>query len=175
MAIINKFDDYFNSVGTGTKIGELKDKECKITGVSEYKSQKSGKTSIKVTIDCDGTEIRTFLGFSTEAAVKISLSRLTRIAAAAVGREMAEKMFNESCQDEDVNSDEELILDYAVRVNKKLKKNPVTVLVDRVKDEQGFWNTKYRIPGDETAKEEDKSKEDKPEAQSTGTFFDDLK
>lgn len=174
MSITNSFDEYFNSTGTGTKIGELKDKECKITGVSEYKSQKSGKTSIKVTIDCDGTEIRTFLGFSTEAAVKISLSRLTRIAAAAVGREMAEKMFNESCQDEDVNTDEELILDYAVRVNKKLKKNPVTVLVDRVKDEQGFWNTKYRIPGDESAKEDSKD-EEKPQAQSTGTFFDDLK
>lgn len=170
MAITKDYNEYFNSTGTGTKIGELKDKECKITGVCEYKSQKSGKTSIKVTIDCDGTEIRTFLGFSTEAAVKISLSRLTHIAAAAVGRETAEKMFNESCQDEDVNNDEELILDYAVRVNKKLKKNPVTVFVDRVKDEQGFWNTKYRIKGEVSTKQEEKSEEQKEK-----TIFDDLK
>ena len=176
MSITNSFDEFFNSNGTGKKIGELKNKECKIAGLTEYKSTKSGKSSIKVSIDCEGTEIRTFLGYSTEGAMKISLSKLTHIATASVGKEEAKKMFEESCKDEDVSDNVDLILDYANKVNKKLRKNPVSVYVDREKDDQGFWNTKYRIKGDEpsvhSASKSDTETEDKKEE---GDFYDALR
>ena len=161
-------DKYFEQIQTSPKVGELEDAECKIVSVAEYKSSKSGKTSIKITFEADnGAEFGSYLGISNDKAVDITNAKLTQICAAAVGEEEMKKLFKDSYTDEDVNDTKELALDFCVKVNKKIKKTPVIAIVNRHKDEGGMWNVKWRLKSDESA--------EKTETTTGEDFYDSLK
>ena len=181
MANINKdFDSYFESIKNNTgKIGELKDAEGKIVQIQEYKSQKSGKKSLKLTIAVDGGEVFTYLGFSNEKSIEITKARLTKLCIAAVGMAETKKIYEAAANDEDVEDDVDLILELGTKINKKLKKNSVEVVVTRTKTEDGFWDTKFHLP---ESKSEVNSTEQPPlpeeseaSAENTDEFLNDLK
>ena len=181
MANINKnFDEYFESIKNNTgKIGELKDANGKIVQIQEYKSQKSGKKSLKLTIAVDGGEVFTYLGFSNEKSIEITKARLTKLCIAAVGMAETKKIYEAAANDEDVDDDVDLILELGTKINKKLKKNQVEVVVTRTKTEDGFWDTRWHLP---EAKSEGNSAEQPPipqeseaSAESTDEFLNDLK
>lgn len=181
MANINKnFDEYFESIKNNTgKIGELKDAEGKIVQIQEYKSQKSGKKSLKLTIAVDGGEVFTYLGFSNEKSIEITKARLTKLCIAAVGMAETKKIYEAAANDEDVEDDVDLILELGTKINKKLKKNSVEVVVTRTKTEDGFWDTKFHLP---ESKSEGSTTEQPPlpgeseaSAENTDEFLNDLK
>lgn len=176
------FNQYFDSIQTKPKVGELQDAQAKVTSLAEYKSQKSGKTSIKLTINVNGSEIYTYLGYSNEKSAEISKARLVKLAIAALGYDGTKKLYEDAANDEDVTTDAELIVEIANKLNKKLKKNPVDVIVTRKKDGD-FWDTKWRLPDDSSKTEESKAnvnepplpEESKASAESTDDFLNELK
>lgn len=147
MANINKdFDSYFETIKNNTsKVGELKDADGKVTAIQEYKSAKSGKKSLKLTIAVEGGEVSTYLGYSNEKSAEISKARLTKLCIAAVGMAETKKIYEAAANDEDVEDDVDLILELGTKLNKKLKKNPVEVVVTRTKTEDGFWDCKWHL------------------------------
>ena len=170
MAITTRtMDEYFNSIQTAPKVGDLDNEICKIVSVAEYKSTKSGKTSLKITFEKDGAEFGSYLGLGSEKAIDITNSRLSKICAACVGQEEMMKMFKASYEDEDVENTRDLAMDFAIKVNKKLKKNPVEVIVNRHKSEEGLWNVKWKLP------EEEKEEAPEKNTESEGDFYDALK
>lgn len=148
--IINSFDSYFSNIknSTGSKVGELKDKEAQITNISEHKSQKSGKTSIQLTINVDGSEISTYMGLTSDKSREISLARLTKLAVAALGIEVTKKLYEDAMKSDDNDSDEERLMDFALKIGKKLRKAPAKVIVTRTKNEDGIWDTNWRLSDD---------------------------
>ena len=175
------FNQYFDSIQTKPKVGELQDAQAKVTSLAEYKSQKSGKTSIKLTIDVNGSEIYTYLGYSNEKSAEISKARLVKLAIAALGYDGTKKLYEDAANDEDVTTDAELIVEIANKLNKKLKKNPVDVIVTRKKEGE-FWDTKWRLPDDSTKTESTANvnepplpEESKASAESTDEFLNELK
>jgi len=148
--IITSFDNYFSNIknSTGSKVGELKDKEAKITNISEHKSQKSGKTSIQLTINVDGSDISTYMGLTSDKSREISLARLTKLSVAAIGIEATKKLYEDAMTSEDNDSDEERLMDFALKVGKKLRKSPANVIVTRTKTEDGIWDTNWRLSDD---------------------------
>ena len=176
------FQNYFDSIKTKPKVGELEDAQAKVTALTEYKSQKSGKTSIKLTINVNGSEIYTYLGYSNEKSAEISKARLVKLAIAAIGYDGTKKLYEDAANDEDVTTDAELIVEIANKLNKKLKKNPVDVIVTRKKEGE-FWDVRWRLPADESKTEESKAnvnepplpEESKASAESTDEFLNELK
>ena len=176
------FNQYFESIQTKPKVGELEDAQAKVTALSEYRSQKSGKTSIKLTINVNGSEIYTYLGYSNEKSAEISKARLVKLAIAALGYDGTKKLYEDAANDEDVTTDAELIVEIANKLNKKLKKNPVDVIVTRKKEGE-FWDTKWRLPDDSSKTEESTTnvkepplpEESKASAESTDDFLNELK
>jgi hypothetical protein len=164
-------EDYFSSIQTAPKVGDLDNEICKITSVAEYKSTKSGKTSLKITFDKDGAEFGSYLGLGSEKAIDITNARLTKICAACVGPEEMMKMFKASYEDEDVENTRDLALDFAIKVNKKLKKNPVDAIVTRHKSEDGLWNVKWKLSDED--KEE--TADEQPSEKKEEDFYDALK
>lgn len=147
MANFNKsFDAYFDSIkNQGQKIGELNEVEGSITAIQEYKSNKSGKSSLKLTIAVQGGEIHTYLGYSSEKSAEISLARLTKLCIASVGMEETKKIYEAAANDEDVEDEADLIVELGLKLNKKLKKNPVKIIVSRTKTEDGFWDVRWHL------------------------------
>lgn len=166
------FDQYFESIKntTGKKVGELDKAPGKITSIAEYKSPKSGKNSLKITISVDGSDVFTYLGYSSEKSAEISKGRLVKLAIAAVGMDETKKIYEAAANDEDVEKDEEFIVEFATKLNKKIKKNPVDVVVTR-KKEGDFWDTKWFIPNDPIA---ENSEGPKTECQDGEKFLEDL-
>ena len=189
--IITSFDSYFSNIknSTGSKVGELKDKECQITNISEHKSQKSGKTSIQLTINVDGSDISTYMGLTSDKAKEISLARLTKLAVAALGVDATKKLYESAMNSEDNDTDEERLMDFALKVGKKLRKSPAKVIVTRTKNEEGIWDTNWRLADNNTftsalkSDKEDKKNESSEQpplpgesnAEDTGDFLDSLK
>lgn len=174
MANINKnFDSYFESIKNNTgKIGELKDDEGKIVQIQEYKSQKSGKKSLKLTIAVDGGEVFTYLGFSNEKSIEITKARLTKLCIAAVGMAETKKIFEDVANDSDIDTEVDFILEFSSKLNKKLRKNPTDVIVSRTKNEEkGVWDTKWHLP---EAEEVPLPEENKAKNENTDDFLGDL-
>lgn len=148
--IINSFDKYFSDIknSTGSKVGELKDKEAKITNISEHKSTKSGKTSIQITINVDGTDISSYMGIISDKSKEITLARLTKLSVAALGVDVTKKLYEDAMTSEDNDNDEEKLMDFALKVGKKLRKAPANVIVNRTKNDEGIWDTSWRLAED---------------------------
>jgi hypothetical protein len=158
-----QFESYFEQINNQPmKVGELDKVEAKLISASEHKSDKSGKTSIKLEIDYNGFIIKTYLGISTEKSIEISRAKLLRVAVACIGVEASRKLFNDSAADEDVENDVDLLIEFASKLSKKLKKNPVNVIVSRKKDEaKGMWDVTWYIKDEDLGKEsEEKSESD---------------
>lgn len=178
MSITSSFDNYFTTIKTSSnKIGELKDKEAKVVNIGEHKSTKSGKTSIALTIDVDGTEISAYMGFSSEKSIEITLNRLTKLAISGLGMEVTKKLYEDAMNSEDNDTDEDRIIDFAQKIGKKFKKTSAIVIVSRSKTEDGFWDTNWRLPENNAFTEAVKaaSEPKAEEAKPTGEFFDSLK
>ena len=167
----DQFDQYFNQINNQPmRVGELDKVEAKLISASEHKSEKSGKKSIKLEIDYKGFIIKTYLGISTDKSLEISRGKLIRVAVASIGIEAARKLFNDAASDEDVESDTDLIIEFANKLSKKLKKNPVNVIVSRRKDEsKGVWDVTWFIK-DEGNTEKGQEKE----ISGTDEFLEDL-
>lgn len=178
MSIVTpNFDQYFDSIQTKPKVGELDNVTAKVTSLAEYKSQKSGKTSIKLTINVNGSEIYTYLGYSNEKSAEISKARLVKLAIAALGYDGTKKLYEDAANDEDVTTDAELIVEIANKLNKKLKKNPVDVIVTRKKEGE-FWSTKWHLPeskSEESTSEVPLPEESKASEEKTDEFLNDLR
>ena len=176
------FNQYFDSIQTKPKVGELQDAQAKVTSIAEYKSQKSGKTSIKLTINVNGSEIYTYLGYSNEKSAEISKARLVKLAIAALGYDGTKKLYEDAANDEDVTTDAELIVEIANKLNKKLKKNPVDVIVTRKKEGE-FWDVRWRLPDDSSKTEGSTAnvnepplpEESKASAEGTDEFLNELR
>lgn len=141
-------------------IQEFKGK-AKISDVSEYKSQQSGKTSIKVEFDVEGAKFSAYSGL-TENSVKITLAKLVSILYALVGKAKTRDIFENIANDEETESEAELAIGLATEARKKLKKKEVFADVERTiaeKDENGKpkrYNVKWFIPeATEEAKKDD--------------------
>lgn len=169
----DQFDQYFNQINNPPmRVGELDKVEAKLISASEHKSEKSGKTSIKLEIDYNGFIIKTYLGISTEKSIEISRGKLIRVAVASVGVDAARKIFNDAASDEDVENDVDLVIEFANKLSKKLKKNPVNVIVSRKKDEaKGVWDVTWFIKDEGIA---DKNQESETESKSTDDFLEEL-
>ena len=175
MATIQEdFNSYFTSIQTTPKVGELDNATVKLISVAEYKSTKSGKTSLKITFDHEGAEFGTYMGLGTDKAIDITNNRLLQIATAAVGAEDAIAMFKGAFEDEDNEHDtRQIAMDFATKVNKKLKKKPVDAIVSRQKGEDGLWSVKWRLPSADAEKGEPEQEDTKTE--DSGDFLDSLK
>lgn len=170
----DNFNDYFSSIQTTPKVGDLDNATVKLISVAEYKSNKSGKTSLKITFDNEGAEFGTYMGLGTDKAIDITNNRLLQIATAAIGAEEAIAMFKAAFEDEDNEHDtREIAMDFATKVNKKLKKKPVDAIVTRQKGEDGLWSVKWRLPSADADKSEPEQEDTKTE--ETGDFLDSLK
>ena len=141
-------------------IQEYKGK-AKITDVSEYKSQQSGKTSIKVEFDVDGAKFSAYSGL-TENSVKITISKLVSILYAMIGKAKTKDIFTNIANDEETETETDLAIGLATEVRKKLKKNEVFAEVDRTIAEKGEdgkvkrYNIKWFIPdAEKEAKKDD--------------------
>lgn len=141
-------------------IQEYKGK-ARITDVTEYKSQQSGKTSIKVEFDVDGAKFSAYSGL-TDASVKITISKIVSILYASVGKEKTKQIFNEVANSEDVDTEAQLASELAHEASKKLKKNEVFAEVDRSIAEKGEdgkvkrYNIKWFVPdAEKEAKKDD--------------------
>ena len=169
----DQFDQYLNQINNQPmRVGELDKVEGKLISASEHKSEKSGKTSIKLEIDYNGFIIKTYLGISTEKSIEISRGKLIRVAVASVGVDAARKLFNDAASDEDVENDVDLVTEFANKLSKKLKKNPVNVIVSRKKDEaKGVWDVTWFIKDEGNA---DKNQESETESKSSDDFLDSL-
>jgi hypothetical protein len=172
--IQNDFDSYFNSIQTSAKVGDLDNAAVKLISVAEYKSTKSGKTSLKITFDHEGAEFGTYMGLSTDKAIDITNNRLLKILTASVGAEEAIKTFKAVFEDEDNEHEtRQIAMDFATKVNKKLKKKPVDAIVTRHKSEDGLWEVKWKLPSDDEEKSE--SSAEAPKTEDSGDFLDSLK
>lgn len=168
------FDQYFESINNGNKkVGDLDKVPGKITSIQEYKSPKSGKKSLKLTISVNEGEVFTYLGFSNDKSVEITKARLVKLCIAAVGMEETKKIYEAAANDEDVDNEVDLILELGTKLNKKLKKNPVDVIVTRTKSEDGFWDTKWFIP-DYNQQDGSEEEVEKPSTENTEDFLKDL-
>ena len=184
---IENFENYFDTIRNqqgGHKIGELENKEATINNISEHKSQKSGKTSLQLTINVDGTDISSYMGYATEKAREITMARLTKLAVAALGVEATKKLYEGAMNSEDNETDEERITDYALKIGKKLRKSPANVIVNRKKTEDGFWDTTWRLSdanafSDALKSDAQKTKEpplpEEAKSEDSGDFLDSLK
>lgn len=170
----DNFNDYFSSIQTSAKVGDLDNATVKLISVAEYKSTKSGKTSLKITFDHDGAEFGAYMGLSTDKAIDITNNRLLQIATAAIGAEEAIAMFKAAFEDEDNEHDtRQIAMDFATKVNKKLKKKPVDAIVTRHKNDEGLWEVKWKLPSDDEEKTE--SSDEAPKTEDSGDFLDSLK
>lgn len=178
----NNFDEYFNSIQSSNKVGDLDNDVCKLISVAEYKSPKSGKTSLKIVFDKDGAEFSSYLGLASDKSIDITNGRLIKLYTAATSPEDAMEAFKKSFEDEDNDHDtKNIAIDFATKLNKKLKKTPVEVIVTRHKNEEGLWNVKWKIKSED--EEFSESKVDEPslpveakaEPEKTDAFLDDLK
>ena len=145
MPIKTYFEDIMANVNTGKSLTEFHGK-AKIVGVAEYKSQQTGKTSIKITFNAEGVDFGAYMGLK-DKSLQITLGRLLRVLIAAVGEDKAKSLFEKLADDEDVNSETELAIALAQKVNAKLKQNEVFAQVDRVKNGE-FWDVKWKIGAD---------------------------
>lgn len=168
MITMTNFDSYFNSIQNQQKVGDLDNAPAKITSIQDYKSPKSGKNSLKLTINVNGSDIAAYLGYGSEKSAEISLARLTRLSVAAIGIEETKKIYEASANDEDVDTVPDLIVEFGTKLNKKIKKNPVDVLVTRHK-EGDFWDTKWFIQSEETAETAEA-----PKTEETDEFLKDI-
>jgi hypothetical protein len=172
--ITTNFDEYYSSIQTSAKVGDLDNATVKLISVAEYKSTKSGKTSLKITFDHEGAEFGTYMGLSTDKAIDITNNRLLQIATAVIGAEESIALFKSAFEDEDNEHDtRQIAMDFATKVNKKLKKKPVDAIVTRHKNDDGLWEVRWRIPSAEDEKSEAEQEDTKTE--DTGDFLDSLK
>ena len=178
----NSFDEYFTSIQSTNKVGDLENEVCKIISVAEYKSPKSGKTSLKITFDKDGAEFSSYFGLASDKSIDITNGRLIKLYTAATTPEDAMAAFKKSFEDEDNDHDTKSIaIDFATKLTKKLKKNPVEVIVTRHKNEEGLWDVKWKIKSDEEEAAEKKvdepslPEEGKASTENTDEFLNDLK
>ena len=173
--ITTNFDEYYSSIQISAKVGDLDNAAVKLISVAEYKSTKSGKTSLKITFDHEGAEFGTYMGLGSDKSVDITNNRLLQIATACVGAEDAIAMFKSAFEDEDNEHDtRQIAMDFATKLNKKLKKKPVDAIVTRHKSEDGsLWEVKWKLPSAEDDKSEAEHEDTKTE--DTGDFLDSLK
>lgn len=178
----NDFEAYFTSIQSTNKVGDLENETCKIISVAEYKSPKSGKTSLKITFDKDGAEFSSYFGLASDKSIDITNGRLIKLYTAATSPEDAMAAFKKSFEDEDNDHDtKNIAIDFATKLTKKLKKNPVEVIVTRHKNEEGLWDVKWKIKSDEEEAAEKKvdepslPEEGKASSENTDEFLNDLK
>lgn len=171
--IVKDFDSYMDQIKNNTsKVGELTEAKGKVTAIQEYKSQKSGNKSLKMTIQVEGGEISAYLGFSTEKSIEITKARLTKLCIAAVGMAETKKIFEDVANDSDIETEVDFILEFSAKLNKKLRKNPTEVIVSRTKNEEkGVWDTKWHLP---EAEEVPLPEENKAKNENTDDFLGDL-
>ena len=170
----DNFNDYFSSIQTTPKVGDLDNVTVKLISVAEYKSTKSGKTSLKITFDHEGAEFGTYMGLGTDKAIDITNNRLLQIATAAIGAEEAIAMFKAALEVEDNEHDtREIAMDFATKVNKKLKKKPVDAIVTRHKSDEGLWEVRWKLPSED--EEKTQSSAEAPKTEDSGDFLDSLK
>lgn len=162
----NNFDAYFQSIQNKQKVGDLEDARGKVVSIAEHKSNKTGRTSLKMTIDVNGAEVYAYLGYNSDKSAEISKARLTKLSIAAIGIEETKKIYEAAANDEDVETDAEFIVEFAGKLNKKLKKSPVDIIVTR-KKEGDFWDTTWRLP-------DMSDEEDAPKAEATDDFLQDI-
>lgn len=178
----NDFESYFTSIQSTNKVGDLENETCKLISVAEYKSQKSGKTSLKITFDKDGSEFSSYFGLASDKSIDITNGRLIKLYAASTTPEDAMAAFKKSFEDEDNDHEtKNIAIDFATKLNKKLKKNPVEVIVTRHKNDEGLWDCKWKIKSDEEEATEKKAdepalpEEGKASTENTDEFLNDLK
>ena len=179
------FNEYFSSIQSTNKVGDLENETCKLISVAEYKSPKSGKTSLKIVFDKDGAEFSSYLGLASDKSIDITNGRLIKLYTAATSPEDAMEAFKKSFEDEDNDHEtKNIAIDFATKLNKKLKKNPVEVIVTRHKNEEGLWNVKWKIKSEadeDTEAAEQKvnepalPEEGKASTEKTDDFLNDLK
>lgn len=173
----NDFESYFTSIQSTNKVGDLENETCKLISVAEYKSPKSGKTSLKITFDKDGAEFTSYFGLASDKSIDITNGRLIKLYAASTTPEDAMAAFKKSFEDEDNDHEtKNIAIDFATKLNKKLKKNPVEVIVTRHKNEEGLWNIRFKIASEETRSDEPALPEEgKASTENTDEFLNDLK
>lgn len=177
----NDFESYFTSIQSTNKVGDLENETCKLISVAEYKSPKSGKTSLKIVFDKDGAEFSSYFGLASDKSIDITNGRLIKLYTAATSPEDAMAAFKKSFEDEDNDHDTKSIaIDFALKLNKKLKKNPVEVIVTRHKNEEGLWNVRWKLASEETKSDESTQEVPLPEegkatSENTDEFLNDLK
>ncbi len=86
--------------------------------------------------------------------------------------EETKKIYEAAANDEDVDNEVDLILELGTKLNKKLKKNPVDVIVTRTKSEDGFWDVRWWLKDSEDQKEP--KAEPAPESTDTDQFLKDI-
>lgn len=122
---------------------------CNVVNAEKYKGQ-SGKISIKLTFEtADNGKFGAFMGIKDKAG-EITVQRLTKLLVKSTDVDTAKRIFDKVAADEDVNTDEEFVLEFANKVDKKLAANPVKVYVDRVKNGDN-WNTKWYFEKPQTS------------------------
>lgn len=142
MPIKQTFEEVIANVSSKSSLAEVHG-DASIIGIAEYKSQQSGKVSIKIEFKYEGSTFNAYMGL-TGKSVDITNGRILKILTKAVGEAKAKEIYTKVASDEDVNDEVELAIGLAQKTNAKLKNNPVTAHVDRVKNGE-FWDVKWKI------------------------------
>lgn len=139
MSIEKSFEETLNSLSK-PRLGEFED-FAQIVGIEEYKSAKTGKTSIKLNFKYNDSDFGSFMGL-TAKSLDITTKQIVRILVLAVGVEKAKEIFDKVAADEDTEDDLTFALELKNKLNNKLRSNPVKVWVIR-KKEGDFWSVKW--------------------------------
>ena len=133
------FDTLFNDSNTNTKAGEVHD-YCNIVSAILHMGR-SNKYSIMYGVTTEDNKSFVIYSALTDKAAEFTVKRMVQILTKSVGKDKAEAIFNK-CNDESVESYEDLAKELVNKVDKSLHTSPVRVYVDRVKEGE-FWNVKW--------------------------------
>lgn len=134
-------------------VGEYKG-IARIVSLAKYTGQ-SGKTSIKIEFDVDGSKFSAYSGL-TENSVMITLNRIISILEQLIGKADTRELFDQSAKSRFINTDEALAIDLATKADTLLAGTAVYADVERTikeKDENGkakSYNIKWFIHEDKS-------------------------
>lgn len=134
------FDSITSNNTQNTKATEVHD-YCNIVSAILHKGR-TGKFSIAYGfVTNDDTSFVAYGSLSSDKSAEFTVKRMIQLLVKSVGTEKAKAIFDK-CNDDTVDTYEDLAKELLTKLDKALQNAPVRVYVDRVK-EGDYWNVKW--------------------------------
>lgn len=134
------FDSITTNNTQNTKATEVHD-YCNIVSAILHKGR-TGKFSIAYGfVTNDDTSFVAYGSLSSDKSAEFTVKRMVQLLVKSAGADTAKAIFDK-CNDDTVDTYEDLAKELLTKLDKSLSKNNVKVWVDRVKDGD-YWNVKW--------------------------------